>query len=100
LNTIEKKMKTVGTLRKKGLGGAEHFMRKDKNKQQSNTSSVSSPSGSNVLSPKSTPSPYVSHASTPKTAPSAPITVDLHRFADESLQPEECESSPRRNDKP
>jgi hypothetical protein len=86
-------MKSVGTLRKKGLGGAEHFMKKDKNKQQSNASSVSSPNAPSVHSPKSMPSPYLSHASTPKVAPSAPITVDLHRFADDNLQPEECESN-------
>lgn len=84
-------MKSVGTLRKKGLGGAEHFMKKDKNKNHSNASSVSSPTSSSVHSPKSMSSPLVVQAPTPKVAPSVPITVDLHRFADENMQPEECE---------
>lgn len=97
-------MKSVGgTLRKKGLGGAEHFMKKDKYKQHSNASSVSSPTASSISSPKSVGSPHVPKSLAPssvaggpapsavKLAPSAPITVDLHRFADDNLQPEECE---------
>ncbi|CAO3639382.1 unnamed protein product [Mucor fragilis] len=95
-------MKSVGgTLRKKGLGGAEHFMKKDKYKQHSNASSVSSPTASSISSPKSVGSPHVPKSLAPssvaggpapsavKLAPSAPITVDLHRFADDNLQPEE-----------
>lgn len=90
-------MKSVGgTLRRKGLGGAEHFMRKDKNK--SNSSSISAPTVVSTTSPSITGSPI--HASPksvhpPKVAPTkpaAPITVDLHRFADENLQPEECKN--------
>jgi hypothetical protein len=91
-------MKSVGgTLRKKGLGGAEHFMKKDKHKQHSNASSVSSPTASSISSPKSITSPHPPKSLAPsaaptvaKVAPSAPIIVDLHRFADDNLQPEEC----------
>ncbi|KAG2189612.1 hypothetical protein INT46_003359, partial [Mucor plumbeus] len=90
-------MKSVGgTLRKKGLGGAEHFMKKDKHKQHSNASSVSSPTASSISSPKSITSPHPPKSLAPsaaptvaKVAPSAPIIVDLHRFADDNLQPEE-----------
>lgn len=91
-------MKSVGgTLRKKGLGGAEHFMKKDKHKQHSNASSVSSPSASSINSPKSINSPHPPKSLASPVAPiiakaasSVPITVDLHRFADDNLQPEEC----------
>ncbi|GAN06766.1 nuclear mRNA splicing protein [Mucor ambiguus] len=97
-------MKSVGgTLRKKGLGGAEHFMKKDKHKQNSSTSTVSSPTASSISSPKSIASPHIPKSlpsssvagggvpapSNVKVAPSAPIVVDLHRFADDNLQPEE-----------
>ncbi|KAI7904033.1 Cullin repeat-like-containing domain protein [Cokeromyces recurvatus] len=85
-------MKSVGTLRRKGLGGAEHFMKKDKHKQNStHNSSNSSP---NTTSSSTYSHNSVSHQSpkqpvTSKTTSSAPITVDLHRFADDNLQPEE-----------
>ncbi|KAI9472182.1 MAG: Cullin repeat-like-containing domain protein [Benjaminiella poitrasii] len=84
-------MKSVGTLRKKGLGGAEHFMKKDKHKQQSNTSStsLSATTTSSNHSHKSTPTPSPKPTAPAKAASSAPITVDLHRFADDNLQPVE-----------
>ncbi|KAI8647760.1 Cullin repeat-like-containing domain protein [Parasitella parasitica] len=103
-------MKSVGgTLRRKGLGGAEHFMKKDKNKQSTNVSSIFSPTASSANAPKSGSSPQIpkiaassspsssAAASNAPSAPkviksassSAPITVDLHRFADDNLQPEE-----------
>ncbi|OBZ84285.1 Exocyst complex component EXO84 [Choanephora cucurbitarum] len=90
-------MKSVGSLRKKGFGSTEHFRRKDKNKNASHN--VSSPLSTGYI-PKAyamTPSTSTSTtsnalrttATTATTTPSAPITVDLHRFADENLQPEE-----------
>ncbi|KAI7873073.1 Cullin repeat-like-containing domain protein [Mucor mucedo] len=72
-------MKTAGTLRKKGLGGVDHFMKKDKSKNSLNSSPVSSPAPS---SPKVVAPPV-------KVVQQAPITVDLHRFADNNLQPED-----------
>ncbi|RCH88784.1 exocyst complex component exo84 [Rhizopus stolonifer] len=74
-------MKSVGSLRKKGFGG-DHFMRKDKHKN-SNTN-VSSPIATGYV-PKS----FTTLPASTMTTPTAPITVDLHRFADENLQPEE-----------
>ncbi|KAI8366414.1 Cullin repeat-like-containing domain protein [Choanephora cucurbitarum] len=85
-------MKSVGSLRKKGFGSTEHFRRKDKNKNASHN--VSSPLSTGYI-PKayamapSTSTSTTSNALRTTTTPSAPITVDLHRFADENLQPEE-----------
>lgn len=73
-------MKTAGTLRKKGLGGVDHFMKKDKSKNSLSSSPVSTPAPS---SPKIIAPPV-------KVVQQAPITVDLHRFADNNLQPEDC----------
>jgi hypothetical protein len=88
-------MKSVGTLRKKGLGGAEHFMlKKDKSKKESGSSSPSSISTSHKSIIHSSPKSMTTTTSTPpvKVVHQAPITVDLHRFADDNLQPEECKS--------
>lgn len=75
-------MKTAGTLRKKGLGGVDHFMKKDKSKNS--IANSSSPVASTApLSPKIVAPPV-------KVVQQAPITVDLHRFADSNLQPEDC----------
>ncbi|KAI8352539.1 Cullin repeat-like-containing domain protein [Blakeslea trispora] len=81
-------MKSVGSLRKKGFVSSEHFKRKDKNKNTNHN--VSSPLSTNYVPKAYTTHPSNSTTSTLRTtAPSAPITVDLHRFADENLQPEE-----------
>lgn len=92
-------MKSMGgTLRRKGLGGADHFMRKDKNK--SSSSNISSPTAVNTTtSPSITgssihASPKSIHPPKPTPVkPAAPIAVDLHRFADDNLQPEECKNT-------
>lgn len=76
-------MKTAGTLRKKGLGGVDHFMKKDKAK--GSPSSSPSPASSSVSTPRVTATPPMA-----RPVQQAPITVDLHRFADDNLQPEEC----------
>lgn len=81
-------MKTAGTLRKKGLGGVDHFMKKDKSKNSlvsSPSSSSSSPASNVTASPRVMTTPV-------RPVQQAPITVDLHRFADDNLQPEECKS--------
>jgi hypothetical protein len=79
-------MKSVGTLRKKGLGGVDHYMKKDKSKN-SGSSSPASAGTSSHPSPKS----IVTAVPAPtKPVQQAPITVDLHRFADDNLQPEDC----------
>lgn len=75
-------MKTAGTLRKKGLGGVDHFMKKDKSKNSLSSSSV-------ISTPTTSSSPKVV-APPVKVVQQAPITVDLHRFADSNLQPEDC----------
>ncbi|GAA5808941.1 hypothetical protein MFLAVUS_002341 [Mucor flavus] len=78
-------MKTAGTLRKKGLGGVDHFMKKDKSKNSlvsSPSSSSSSPASNVTASPRVMTTPM-------RPVQQAPITVDLHRFADDNLQPEE-----------
>lgn len=102
-------MKSVGTLRKKGLGGADHFLKKEKSKNSSPSSSSSPTTSSTAASSSTNERATSSHKSlhlsrksvyaTQKSShnmqqqvPQVPITVDLHRFADDNLQPEECKS--------
>jgi hypothetical protein len=69
-------MKSVGTLRKKGLV-VDHFVhRKDKIKHNQ------------PLANK----PVQEQQQQKPTLNTMPITVDLHRFADDNLQPEECKN--------
>jgi hypothetical protein len=108
-------MKSVGTLRKKGLGGADFLSKKEKSKNSSTNASgasLSPVSNTHTTSPSiKTTGGSSSHKSlhlsrksvyttTPKSSlnaqqqqvPQVPITVDLHRFADDNLQPEECKA--------
>ncbi|CAO3656357.1 unnamed protein product [Mucor hiemalis] len=89
-------MKSVGTLRKKGLGGVDQYIKKDKSKNSSASSPVSTATGSQHASPKSGMSSSTTTAGgvattlpVAKPVQQAPITVDLHRFADDNLQPED-----------
>lgn len=68
-------MKSVGTLRKKGLV-VDHFVhRKDKPKQR--------PA---ISTPQQSPSQQQQQQQ------QIPMSIDLHRFANDNLQPEECNS--------
>ncbi|KAI8977021.1 Cullin repeat-like-containing domain protein [Mycotypha africana] len=81
-------MKSVGTLRKKGLPGAEHFYKKDKNKHSASNSS--SPASSGSIAATSSMASSMHPPTVPvMTKTTAPITIDLHRFADDKLQPQE-----------
>lgn len=95
-------MKSVGTLRKKGLGGVDQYIKKDKSKNSSASSPVSTATGSQHASPKSGMSSSTTTAGgvattlpVAKPVQQAPITVDLHRFADDNLQPEDCRINQR-----
>jgi hypothetical protein len=69
-------MKSVGTLRKKGLV-VDHFVhRKDKPKQRPV-----------ISTPQQQPPQQQQQQQTP-------MSIDLHRFANDNLQPEECNSVP------
>ncbi|KAG1145389.1 hypothetical protein G6F36_015157 [Rhizopus arrhizus] len=73
-------MKSVGTLRKKGLV-VDHFVhRKDKVKQNP------------PLANKPVQEQQQQQQQQKPTVNTMPITVDLHRFADDNLQPEECKN--------
>lgn len=78
-------MKSVGTLRKKGLGGVDHYMKKDKSKNSASSSPVPT-----VTSSHPSPKSVVTTTPAPRPVQQAPITVDLHRFADDNLHPEDC----------
>lgn len=101
-------MKSTSALKKKGTAGADVFRRKDKDRDatkfsfKSGSSSSSPSSSSRIGSPKASAAAAASTTATRKPKPAhhpkqtnmplsnSPITLDLHRFADSNMNPEEC----------
>ncbi|CDH50968.1 nuclear mrna via spliceosome-related [Lichtheimia corymbifera JMRC:FSU:9682] len=96
-------MKSTSALKKKGTAGADVFRRKDKDRDatkfsfKSGSSSSSPSSSSRIGSPKTSPAAAATRKPKPAHHPkqtnmplsNSPITLDLHRFADSNMNPEE-----------